>query len=232
MNDTVDLAEGLKVDSVLRDARFNPRFIYTEDNRQRLVDNGILHPNQSWAEYRQIIYRLLLHPNREVMSVVNEQLARMEGTHTIGVHIRTGGLLADDCERVSFVNQTVLETIPDRIDILRRRLTNDTVPVSVYVSSDSTKVIRYITEHLNRDYTVYSLIRFKRGHTTNVFLSQEKAKAALADLFVLAACESVLTTHGSGFSSLVNQLSQAEVRDSLRIARSVVQCPKVDSTVC
>lgn len=90
----------------------------------------------------------------------------------------------------------------------------------------------YITEHLSRDYTVYSLTRFKKGHTTNVFLSQEKAKAALADLFVLAACESVLTTHGSGFSSLVNQMSQAEVRDSLRIVRSVVQCPKVDSFVC
>ena len=154
----MDLADGLKEDSVLRDARFNPRFIYTEDNRQRLVDNGILQPNQSWAEYRQIIYRLLLHPNREVMSVVNEQLARMEGTHTIGVHIRTGGLLADDCERVSFVNQTVLDTIPGRIDMLRRRLTNDTVPVSVYVSSDSTKVIRYIGSfHISARFWAFSL---------------------------------------------------------------------------
>ena len=96
-----------------------------------------------------------------------------KGTHTIGVHIRTGGLLADDCERVSFVNQTVLETIPDRIDILRRRLTNDTVPVSVYVSSDSTKVIRYITEHLNRDYTVLVDTIQKRAHNECISLPRE-----------------------------------------------------------
>ena len=232
VNNTVNIEDSLSEDSVMRDARLAPRFVYNEHNRRLLIESGIMTANETWEEYRRMILRTLLRPNKEVRNAIREMNSIVhQRLFSIGVHIRTGGLLANDCEGMSMIDRKTLETVPNRIDALRRRLTDKPNDVVVFVSSDSDEAIAYLKRHLHPDYRIVTSSKYARGHTTNSKISTDKVKGALLDVFVLADCDALLTTKGSGFSMIASEMSSSSVRAVIPVNRTIVNCPFFSSGV-
>ena len=89
----------------MRDARLPSHYIYNEHNRRLLIESGIMTANETWEEYRRMILRTILRPNKEVRNVIREMKSIVhQRLFSIGVHIRTGGLLANDCEGISMID--------------------------------------------------------------------------------------------------------------------------------
>ena len=232
-NDTIDIKNSLSEDSVMRDARLAPRFVYNEHNRRLLIDSGIMTANETWEEYRRMILRTLLRPSKEVRNAIREMNSVVhQRLFSIGVHIRTGGLLANDCEGTSMVDNKTLESVPHRIEALRERLTDKPKYVVVFVSSDSDRAIAYLKRNLHPDYRIVTSSKYARGHTTNARISTDKVKGALLDVFVLADCDALLTTKGSGFSMIANEMSSSSVRAVIPVNRTIVNCPFLSFGVC
>ena len=226
-NDTIDIKNSLSEDSVMRDARLAPRFVYTEHNRKLLVDSRIMTANETWEEYRRMILRTLLRPNEEVQNAIREMNSVVhQRLFSIGVHIRTGGLLANDCEGTSMVDNKTLESVPHRIEALRERLTDKPKDVVVFVSSDSDQAIAYLKRNLHPDYRIVTSTQYTRGRTTSARASADKVKGALLDVFVLADCDALLTTKGSGFSMIVSEMSSSSVRAVIPVNRTIIRCPR------
>ena len=231
-NDTVDIEKSLNEDSVMRDARLDSHFIYNEHNRRLLIESGIMTANETWEEYRRMIFRTLLRPSKEVRNAIRERNSVVhQRLFSIGVHIRTGGLLANDCESTSMIDRKTLETVPDRIDALRRRLTEKPKDVVVFVSSDSDRAIAYLKRHLHPDYRIVTSSKYARGRTTSARASADKVKGALLDVFVLADCDALLTTKGSGFSMIASEMSSSSVRAVIPVNRTIVRCPRKRKSV-
>ena len=180
-----------------------------------------------------MIFRTLLRPNKEVQNAIREMNGIVhQRLFSIGVHIRTGGLLANDCEGISMIDNRTLETVPNRIEALRERLTKNPKDVVVFISSDSDKAIAYLKRHLHPDYRIVTSSKYARGHTTNARISTDKVKGALLDVFVLADCDALLTTKGSGFSMIANEMSSSSVRAVIPVNRTIVNCPLLSFGVC
>ena len=227
VNNTIDIENSLSEDSVMRDARLPSNYIYNEHNRRLLVDSGIMTANETWEEYRRMILRTLLRPNKEVRNAIREINSVVhQRLFSIGVHIRTGGLLANDCEGMSMIDNKTLETVPIRIDALRRRLTDKPKDVVVFVSSDSDRAIAYLKRHLHPDYRIVASSKYARGHTTSNRVPTDKVKGALLDMFVLADCDALLTTKRSGFSMIASEMSSSSVRAVIPVNRTIVNCPR------
>ena len=231
VNNTISIENSLNEDSVMRDARLPSHYIYNEHNRRLLIESGIMTANETWEEYRRMIFRTLLRPSKEVRNAIRERNSVVhQRLFSIGVHIRTGGLLANDCESTSMIDRKTLETVPHRIEALRERLTDKPGDV-VFVSSDSDRAIAYLKRHLHPDYRIVTSSKYARGHTTNSKISVGKVKGALLDVFVLADCDALLTTKGSGFSMIASEMSSSSVRAVIPVNRTIVRCPRKRKSV-
>ena len=232
VNNTINIENSLNEDSVMRDARLDPHFIYTEHNRRLLIESGIMTANETWEEYRRMILRTLLRPNKEVRNAIREINSIVhQRLFSIGVHIRTGGLLANDCEGTSMVDNKTLESVPHRIEALRERLTDKPKDVVVFVSSDSDQAIAYLKRNLHPDYRIVTSTQYTRGRTTSARASADKVKGALLDVFVLADCDALLTTKGSGFSMIASEMSSSSVRAVIPVNRTIIRCPRKRKSV-
>ena len=96
----------------------------------------------------------------------------------------------------------------------------------VFVSSDSDEAIAYLKRHLHPDYRIVASTQYTRGHTTNSKISVGKVKGALLDVFVLADCDALLTTKGSGFSMIASEMSSSSVRAVIPVNRTIIRCPR------
>ena len=223
----MDFAAALQENTTLRDARLPLKYVYNDQNREILIKNEVMREDESWSDYQRKIYQLLLRPNRRTREEINQMRSAVhQRSVSIGAHIRTGGLLANDCEGVSMVDQETLETIPSRIESMRSLLTNNTKDVSVYLSSDSDKALSYLREQLNPDYLIIIASNHTRGRTTGKQISEDKVGGALLDLFVLSDCDALLTTRGSGFSTIAAGLSKASVKRVIPVTRGEVKCER------
>ena len=227
VNNTVSIEKSLNENSVMKDVRLASHFVYNEHNRRLLIESGIMTANETWEEYRRMIFRTLLRPNKEVRNAIREMNNVVhQRLFSIGVHIRTGGLLANYCESTSMIDNKTLETVPRRIDALCKRLTDKPKDVVVFVSSDSDRAIAYLKKHLHPDYLIVASSKYARGHTTSNRVPTDTVKGALLDMFVLADCDALLTTRRSGFSLIAGQLSSSSVRAVIPDNRTIVSCPR------
>ena len=134
--------------------------------------------------------------------------------------------MANDCEGMSMIDNKTLETVPHRIDALRRRFTEKPKDVVVFVSSDSDEAIAYLKRHLHPDYRIVTSTQYTRGRTTSARAAADKVKGALLDVFVLADCDALLTTRRSGFSLIAGQLSSSSVKAVIPVNRTIIRCPR------
>ena len=223
----MDFATALQENTTLQDALLLVRYVYNDQNKEILIRNGVMREDESMSDYQRKLYQLLLRPNRRIREEISQMRSAVyQRSVSIAAHIRTGGLLANDCERVSMVDQETLETIPSRIESMRSLLTNNTKDVSVYLSSDSDKALSYLREQLNPDYLIIIASNHTRGRTTGKRVSEDKVGGALLDLFVLSDCDALLITQGSGFSLAAETLSKSSVKQVIPVKRGRVDCAR------
>ena len=66
---------------------------------------------------------------------------------------------------------------------------------------------------------------YKRGHSTGS-PKEDVVKRALLDVYMLAECDGLLTTQGSGFGGIAQALSLSPLRATIPVQRKKVIVPR------
>ena len=160
-----------------------------------------------WRLYKRIILRLMSNPSRDVQKLILERRKKLgDRNKLIGVHVRCGGRLADMPERTTIMSQYQVKMVPLYIKQMVNKL--KITPV-IYLSTDSSYAESYLRNVL-RKYRVVTINDFKRGHTTNLKVSEGTIKRALMDMYLVAQGNAIIYTKKSGFSGSCFGISSAK----------------------
>lgn len=206
-NRTTNLNETFSTDSVLFDSRIHRSTYYTKENLKILQDSGILEKGQNWNHLLRLIYRVVLTPESSVLKDIEEVKSLLYKPNTFGVHIRSGGYLANSFERMSMISESGVRKIPHQIMQICKERNIDPKGWNLFVSSDSDSVAHYIKNVFNSTFNVVISAKYKRGHTTSGHLRNDTLKSALIDLRILGDCDLLLVTKGSGFSTVAENMA-------------------------
>ena len=184
---------------VFRDLR--PKLFSTK-NLQVMYKLGIIPQNKSWKYYQRVLLRLLLNPSPDNIQLIQKRWNQV-GSVQLSVHIRCGGLIADNKERISMISPSQLSRIPSQIEstLKKQHLLSNTVP-AIYLSTDSSKAYSIIRNKLST-VKVYSL-ESRRGHTTGG--NFRNLRMSLVDMYMLCKSQSFLGTSTSSFSFMARVL--------------------------
>ena len=219
----IDVSNQLENEIYAFDDERHPRILVA--NRTVLSDlkaYGILRPNDTFYDYDKVILRLLLNPSIDLRHLILQERRRFFAQRPVlGVQIRTAGRLADKKEIISFINETALQEIPQLIlDTIVKFQFSGTMK-GIYLSSDSQIAEELIHRTIGVHYPILTTNLFKRYHT---MYNQEDSivKRAIIDVFMLAACDGLLTTRGSGFGSLSSSLTATHKKAEIPVTRQLV----------
>lgn len=223
----IDVQNQLKdKEIVFIDAR-PPRIIVVNSTiLTELKEVGILQPKDSFFDYDRIMFRLMVNPSRSVRNVILEERSRVfQKRPILGVQIRVAGLLADTKESVSFIDEEALKNIPDLILSTIQTFGFNRTLNGIYLSTDSKIVENLLQDTIGGKYPILKTDLFRRGHSTGS-PKEDVIKRALVDMYMLAECDGLLTTQGSGFGGIAHALSQSRLRAIIPVHRKKVIVPR------
>ena len=206
-NRTTNLNKTFSIDSMLFDSRIHRSTYYTNENLKILQDSGVLEKGQDWRHLLRLIYRVILTPEPSILKDIEEVKSLLYKPNTFGVHIRSGGYLANSFERMSMISESGVRKIPQQIRQICKERNIDPNGWNVFISSDSDSVARFIKKEFNSTFNVVISSKYKRGHTTSGHLQNDSLKSALIDLHILGDCSLLLVTKGSGFSTVAESMA-------------------------
>lgn len=206
-NRTTYLNETFSTDSVLFDSRIRRSTYYTDENLKILRESGVLEKDQDWRHLLRLIYRVILTPEPSIVKDIQEVKRLLSKPKTFGVHIRSGGYLANSFERMSMISKNGVLKIPQQIMQICQERNIDPNAWNLFISSDSDTVTRYIKNEFNSTFNIVISTKYKRGHTTSGHLRNDTLKSALIDLHILGDCDLLLVTKGSGFSTVAEGMA-------------------------
>lgn len=227
MNSTFETIFGDE-DVELRDCRVPPQIIKREYNARW---KGTV-MDMEYDMFQKVIYRILLNPKAELQSIILQFINKhfTQYKHVVGIQMRMGGCLADFKEGREMMSLENLLNLPEYVDTTLSKLSIEANSTLIYVSTDSTYAENYIRQKMGDRYQVLSFDVFKRSHT-HFDRSGDVMNRSLADVFLLAECDVLIHTAGSGFGTLAFQLSKAThkymygvTRRDLPVINNVVQC--------
>ena len=204
----------------------HPRKIVTNITiLNQLKAYGILKRSDSFYDFDQLMLRLLLNPSYDLRYIILKEKRRFFAERPVlGVQIRTAGLLADRKERISFINETELQRIPQLImDTIANYQFSNTLK-GIYLSSDSQIAENLVNRTVGMHYPIFTTNLFMRGHTT-ANPKDAVVNRALIDVFMLAECDGLLTTRRSGFGDISSILSRTRKKSVIPITRKTVVIP-------
>ena len=191
--------------------------------RERLENFGLIpvvegNVSSIWVgqQYRYLMYRLLLNPEYTLCSIINRHLVALHQRKLIGVQIRTGGAISNFHER-EFLGRFVVKVALNKIARYMKSHNLQRRDVYVYLSSDSSIVIRNIWDYIRRtgEDFVYNMTDFSIGHTATAKTLNEGLTTwtnyynrALVDLFILKDSDYLIFSEGSSFGRLAYELQQ------------------------
>ena len=153
---------------------------------------------------RKMLLRLLVNPSKELRKAfINERKKIIRLPHTIGLQLRIGGELADSPEEYTGVPISRLDEVLDQIRaIIRKRKWEG--KVQIYISSDSSKVIRMIQNKTQNEFPVVESTLFKHGHTNlNRDEYLDVTSKVLSDFYYMTTCDRVVITWPSSLGRLM-----------------------------
>lgn len=175
---------------------------------------------QHGGHFMRILYRSVLNPIKEIQDSVLLQLKKYPPSF-IGMHIRSGGVLANLQETTYWIKRSEL---PNLISFVNNTIISKHLPKAVYLSTDSDYVDGYLKEQLS-DILFLPRISIKRGHSTH-FAEAEALKGALFDAYVAAQSPFLFFTEDSEFSFILYQITKTDSKIKLpskrRKARTLV----------
>ena len=122
---------------------------------------------------------------------------------------------------MSFINETALQEIPQLIlDTIVKFQFSGTLN-GIYLSSDSQIAEDLVNRTIGVYYPILTTNLFKRGHTTGKPVDTI-VKRSMVDVFMLAECDGLLTTKGSGFGALSSTLTATHKKAEIPVTRQLV----------
>lgn len=146
------------------------------------------------------MYRLILNPNKEQQDFILSQLKEYPQEY-VGMHIRSGGALANRKEKGYWIEERDLLSLTAFI--------NSTMNIkhlspSIFLSTDSDLIDFFLRVSLP-NFHFLSRMSFMRYHTT-ANSSSDALTGALFDAFVCANSKHFFYTRSSGYSILIKTL--------------------------
>lgn len=158
--------------------------------------------------------RLLFNPDSQTISNVTSLIQKHHfNQKVIGIHIRSGGLLANYRESAYWITY---DELPSLVSFINNTIVQNHLPHKIYLTSDSDIITRYIKSHL-KHYHYITGNPYQRYHTT--VGNSESFKAALFDSLALSQAHTLIYTKGSSFSKEIVTLSIAKSKYKLPYKR-------------
>ena len=193
---------------IIRDCRLVDTIVNSNSHLLTLQKNEIISFEQSFSDYTQMAYRILLNPSKQLQSVIlqNKKLL-FTRKYVIGVQIRTGGCLADYQEKTEMMTLSQLQSFPNTIVRVMRAWKYNHSNTVIYLSTDSSYAEKYIRDKLGSDYMIVVSKGFKRSHSR--MARDESVQSALVDLYLLADTDALIICKGSGFGRVALAITRA-----------------------
>lgn len=169
---------------------------------------------RNWKEYTQILYRLLTNPNSEIINILERTLIEYPiRNQTLGLHIRSGGLLANWKEGTYWVTY---EEMPFLIRFINKSIKSRGFFNTLFITTDSNIVEKYIKNHIS-NITILDVNPYRRYHTT--VGDSESFKSSIFDLYLSSLCKSIMYTPSSSFSYAILSISRSKSQIKLPLKR-------------
>lgn len=155
----------------LNDYWISQRVVVTPKT-MNILNNLHLFPSYvNSTRYVQIIYRLLSNPNEEILhSVIEDSKKRVFKKSVVGIHIRSGGFVANYYERTYWITENELPSLSSFLfDLVR----NESLPTVFYLTSDSKLVENYLKSSL-RNFTFITNTRYTTGRGNYAIYSEKQ----------------------------------------------------------
>ena len=170
----------------------------------------------SWKYYTKLMYRIFANPSSDVLDVVKEKSSQYDFSKVMGMHIRSGGFLANYRERGYWLTS---EELPNLRSFINDTMKKHSLPQMVYLTTDSDIIEQYMKNQFPN--LVFIKERpFPRSHTDRG-AQDINFKGALFDLYFSSLSSVVLFTPGSVFSlaicSLAATTNQYQLPTTFRI---------------
>lgn len=194
---------------IIRDCRLVDTIVNSNSHLLTLQKNEIISFEQSFSDYTQMAYRILLNPSKQLQSVIlqNKKLL-FTRKYVIGVQIRTGGCLADYQEKTEMMTLSQLQSFPNTIVVSIVKWNYNPSNTVIYLSTDSSYAEKYIRDKLGSDYMIVVSKGFKRSHSGGKS-NDESVQSALVDLYLLADTDALIICKGSGFGRVALAITRA-----------------------
>lgn len=194
------------------DCRMHNDVFYMPSTVRSIRDLALIQPHQSILAYQRIVLRLLLTPSLSLQVAIRS----LQGRHqfrrrkVLGVQVRTAGCFATNMERYQMMTLPHIYQLPQLIQAqyndLNKTSDGDLSP-AIFLSTDSYQVEGYLRKELPAIEIVTS--GEQRRHSGG--RAEEAAvRGALVDLILLADCDRLLITPGSGFGQIASIITRAK----------------------
>lgn len=192
--------------------------------RSILESNGLIpvvpgEVSASWvgAEFRSLMYRLLLNPDWAMCTRINKHLAELHKRTLIGIQLRMGGRLANYHERPMQGRYAVNVALNEVALFMKRRGLNRN-NTFLYISTDSSKVLNLISHIVTStgiDF-VYPMNEYSIGHSSTA-KSRKKGwdkwssfyHRAMMDMFILKDSDYLIWSERSSFGQSAAGMQKA-----------------------
>lgn len=207
-------------DVALYDCRMNHSIIHSPSTLNTLKNHQILSFNQSFHDYQQLIYRLLLNPSPPLqLQLIQFKKQHFTRKHVVGVQIRMGGCLANYQEYAEMMSLDELKRLPSFIQSTVKEFDFNPSDTVLFLSTDSDYAEKWIRESLKEEYLIVTARLFERSHTRGM-AQNEASRGALFDLILLSDCDGLIVCQQSGFGRIASFLSSSMNQRVYRVTHS------------
>ena len=192
-------------DLIIRDYRDKSIYSMTLLNRnvKEINDNmNLSYKFKNGENYLQVLFRMFSNPNEHMMNIINNDVKKLP-MPMVGIHIRTGGYLANFHEPTYWITK---EEIPNVINYINSTITLEKLPHSIYLTTDSDYVESVVMNTLSHLHFIKRR-SFKRNHSADL-ADYSTFEAAIYDYFLAAQSSYYFYCKGSGFSRIALYISK------------------------
>ena len=159
------------------------------------------------------------NPNKEILHAIQVDSKEQDFHHSVvGVHIRSGGFLANIKERAYWITEKELPQLPSHLTEIVMKKSLSTI---FYLTSDSDRIEKYVKTCL-KNYTFITNTRYPKQHTT--WGANDIAfKGAFYDLLITSQSSAIIYTYQSGCSDAICIMSNTDKKYRLPIRKRIYE---------
>ena len=206
----------------IQDCRLPIDVIESENTTRILKDNNLINSDETYEDFFRDLLRILLNPSSEIKYSVqlymNEYFFEKE---VIGIHVRTGGCIANFQEQKAMMTIKQIQSLPDYIMEVMKKSHLEPKSTTIFLSTDSDIIEEYLRNKLESNIEIITSHIYMRSHSRGKAVATA-VKGAITDLYLLAQCKVLITCSGSGFSRIAYYLSSATMKYMYQTTHSIV----------